>query len=359
MLRLAFYAPLKSPQHAVPSGDREVARGLIKAFETLGAKVTLASTLRSREGKGDPAQQVTLMAEAAQHIPSLIQQGREESWQAWVTYHNYYKAPDLLGPAVAKALHIPYLQIESTRARKRLSGPWAGFAQAAEDAADAADVIFYVTTRDAQALIRDAPKGQQLSPLPPFLPRDDLPAQTAGTGPMLAVGMMRPGDKCASYALIAQTLHLLPQGTWRLNIAGDGSARTEVEHLMAPFADTVHFLGALPPEQMSAAYQNAAVLLWPGVNEAFGLAYLEAQSHGVPVVAQDRPGVRDVLAPNAYPAPEDGAQGLARMLIPLLQDPHHRRTQGHAAAHFVAATHLLPAAAQTLRQGLINVGVFP
>lgn len=356
-MQLAFYAPLKSPIHTTPSGDREIARGLIKALEALDANVTLASTLRTRDGVGDATAQVAIQTQAQAEIPLLIQRGSTEKWQAWITYHNYYKAPDVLGPAVAKALNIPYLQIESTRARKRLSGSWADFAQVAENAADAADVVFYFTTRDAEALERDAPEGQQLLPLPPFLPRTDLPTKGAQDGPMLAVGMMRPGDKLASYLIIARCLHLLPQGTWQLNIAGNGTARSQVAHLMAPFGDAVQFLGALGPEQMTSAYQNASLFLWPGVNEAFGLAYLEAQAHGLPVVAQNRPGVCDVLAPGSYPSIDSGPEGLVRMITPLLHNAALCRETGDAARSYVAQNHLLPAAAAQLRKGLDAVGV--
>ncbi len=358
-MQLAFYAPLKSPYHQNPSGDRAMARSILKALETLEAEVTLASSLRSRDGAGAPARQTALIASAEQEMPHLIRQGKAEGWQAWITYHNYYKAPDLLGPAVTKALGIPYLQIESTRARKRLTGPWARFAQAAEDAADVADAILYFTHHDAEALTRDAPKDQHVLPLAPFLPQADLPPLGPRDGPMLAVGMMRPGDKVASYQLVAQTLHLLPVGTWQLDIAGDGAARDAVAALMAPFGDAVRFLGTKAPEEMSTLYQDASLLFWPGVNEAFGLSYLEAQAHGLPAVAQDRPGVRDVLAPGTYPDIDSGPQGLADMILPLLQDADQRRRSGDAARASVARTHLLPAAAARLRAALATVGVAP
>jgi hypothetical protein len=306
---------------------------------------------------GDAATQARICEQAAAEIPVLIAQGQTEKWRAWISYHNYYKAPDLLGPAVAGALGIPYLQIESTRARKRLQGPWQRFAKAAEDAADAASVIFHVTERDGVALHRDAPPGQQLLPLAPFLSRHELPATGTRQGPMLAVGMMRTGDKLASYRIIAETLALLPSGAWSLVIAGDGSERRTVETMMAPFGDAVRLLGALTPPQMDDAYRRASLLFWPGVNEAFGLAYLEAQAHGLPVVAQDRPGVRDVLAPDAYPPPDRGAHSLAGMLRTLLADDALRRQKGDAARAHVAAKHLLPSAAAQLRAGLQAAGV--
>src|SRR3546814_1683340 len=43
--------------------------------------------------------------------------------QLWFTYHLYYKAPDWIGPKVARALRIPYVVAEASVAYKRASGP--------------------------------------------------------------------------------------------------------------------------------------------------------------------------------------------------------------------------------------------
>ena len=87
----------------------------------------------------------------------------------WLTYHSYYKAPDLLGPRLSRQWGIPYVLVEATRASKRLKGPYARFAKAAEAACDAADVIFYLTEYDREALERDRVPGQRLARLRPFL----------------------------------------------------------------------------------------------------------------------------------------------------------------------------------------------
>lgn len=334
-----------------------MARALIAALEHGGAKVTLASRFRSRDGAGNVETQERLIAEAAAALPAIIAKGRSAGWQAWITYHSYYKAPDLLGPQAARALKIPYLQIEATRAAKRLNGPWARFAQAAEQACDAANVIFYLTHRDAEALRANAPAGQHLIHLPPFLNTETLPPQSSTTGPMLAVGMMREGDKLASYRIIAETLAVLPNIGWQFRIAGDGPARGAVETLMAPFGDAVTFLGQLDTDALATAYQNAALLFWPGVNEAFGLTYLEAQAAGLPVVAQLRPGVRDVLAPGDYPLPRTGPDGLAARLSFLLGNAPERHSAGNAARAFVKLHHTRPAATAVLKNSLAGLGV--
>ncbi|WP_299152408.1 glycosyltransferase family 4 protein [uncultured Tateyamaria sp.] len=354
-MRLAFYAPLKAPDHPVPSGDRTMARALIAALGHGGHEVDIASGLRLYEGTGDAGRQSVLMAKAEQEIARLRTSPDAASWQAWITYHNYYKAPDLIGPVVADALGIPYLQIESSRARKRLDGPWAQFAAAAEAASDAAHTILYVTQHDAQTLRRDAPQGQRLRHLPPFLAHADLPPASDLTGSMISVGMMRSGDKLASYTLIAQTLTALPDGLdWRLIIAGDGEARADIATLMAPFGNRVQMPGTLDADALGAQLRTASLLLWPGVNEAFGLAYLEAQAAGVPVVAQDRTGVREVV--NGHLSDVDaGPAAMADHITALLTDDQRRAQAGSAARKMIQAHHLLSPAANTLTAVLDEV----
>lgn len=349
-MTVAFYAPLKAPDHPVPSGDRAMARALIAALETGGFATQVASGLRIYDGRGDAALQADLTAKAQMEVDRLLASEDAAGWTHWLTYHNYYKAPDLIGPAVCRALGIPYLQVESTRARKRLTGPWASFAAAAEAATDAADAVLYLTARDSQALHRDAPDGQRVIHLHPFLARTDLPALSDQTGPILSVAMMRHGDKLASYQLIAETLQQVT-ADWQLDIVGDGPARDDVAALMAPFGDRVQLRGMQTGAALDACYAHASLLLWPGVNEAFGLTYLEAQAAGIPVVAQDRDGVRDVVV-GAHPAPEDGPTALARDIDALLSDPAARAAAGATARAQVAAQHLLPAAARTLSQAL-------
>lgn len=359
-MRVAFYAPMKSPDHPVPSGDREMARNLMKLLaHGERAHVLLASDLRTRDGSGDPQKQAEIMR-AAQAEADRLSQDLPQDVSLWVTYHNYYKAPDLIGPAVAKARRLPYVLIESTRAQKRLTGPWADFARAAEAASDAADVIFYPTQHDRVTLERDRCQNQALRHLPPFLPLDAPPPAGQPTpGRLLSVGMMRPGVKMDSYRLIADALDHLTTTDWELWIAGDGPAMPEAQGIFQRFGDQIRFLGQLDREGLNDAYQSADILVWPGVNEAFGMTYLEAQSFGLPVVAQDRPGVRDVVAIDDPAKVEDGPAALAHRIARLVQDRPHRAQASKAAHAFVENGHLLPAAADRFWTGLAaDIGAF-
>lgn len=355
MNEVAFYAPMKPPSHPVPSGDRTMARAILKALDYGGLGWDVVSTLQTRDKAGDTAVQQRLFAQAEQEATRLIAKGRYAGWRVWLTYHSYYKVPDLLGPTVAAALNIPYLQIEATRARKRLNGPWAAFAQAAETASDAADIIFHLTERDAESLRTYAIPNQRIIHLRPFLARSELPPLGPRNGPMLSVGMLRHGDKLASYELIADTLRLLKAPDWQLVVAGDGPALDVVASMMQPFGDRVELRGSLDPPALQEAYAGASLLFWPGVNEAFGMTFLEAQAVGLPVVAQKRPGVCDVLAPGQYPDPEAGPDALATQIDALLANQCERITRGQRARDYTAAHHLLPTASQTLCDAIAGV----
>lgn len=344
-MRIGFYAPLKSPSHPTPSGDRTIARALMSALKELG-EVTLASELRSRDGAGDASEQARLIARAEQEI----EQASARQLDVWVTYHNYYKAPDLVGPAVAEAKGIPYVIVEASRARKRLEGPWAEFARRSEAACDAAETILYMTDHDRIALERDAPVGQRLLHLKPFLDRASLPdpKEPVSKRSFLSVAMLRPGDKMQSFEATAAALRKLP-GDWTLTILGDGPARTEAKALFAPFGARVRFLGAAPPREVNDHLRSASHLIWPGVNEAFGMVYLEAQAVGLRVVAEDRPGVREVVGPTGALCPAGDPAAMARVIDAMPAETRETiaETQTHILLH-----HLRGAATATMAKAL-------
>jgi len=108
--------------------------------------------------------------------------------------------------------------------------------------------------------------------------------------------MMREGDKFASYKILSEALTKInTKKNWNLIIIGDGPLRTEVEQL---FSKKIIFTGQLTSNQLQKYYSSADIFLWPAINEAYGMALLEAQSSGMPAVAGDSGGVGDILRDN-------------------------------------------------------------
>nr|WP_246408039.1 glycosyltransferase family 4 protein [Microvirga lupini] len=355
---------MKSPNHPLPSGDRTMARLLVKALDRAGYAPTLASELRTLDKAGDPQRQAIIRQQSREEASHLIAHYRalpEKSRPClWFTYHVYYKAPDWIGPQVAQALTIPYVVAEGSRAAKRAHGPWSLGHEGAETALDCADAIFVMTAHDRQALEAARPQRQVLVDLPPFLDTQDWPAPSTPPLPaseprLLTVAMMRKGDKLASYGILAAALERLRHLPWSLDIVGDGDAREEIVQLFASLADRVRYHGQIENRaDLRALYERADLFVWPAVNEAYGMVLLEAQAMGCPVLAGAYGGVASVVKhgeTGVLTTPGDIA-AFADALSALLQDRNRLRSLGIHALRFIREERDLDHAALRLRNAL-------
>jgi len=79
----------------------------------------------------------------------------------------------------------------------------------------------------------------------------------------------------------------------RLLVFGDGRDRAELERMAGP---TVTFLGRVPWEELAGLYAGAKAFIFPGL-EDFGIAPVEAQAAGRPVIAFRGGGALDTVIP--------------------------------------------------------------
>lgn len=351
-MRIAFYAPLKAPDHPVASGDRLMARLLMRALERAGHRVALASRLRAYLPDAGGVEALAALEAAAGDERARI----GTLWRAegapdlWFCYHPYYKSPDLIGPALCAEFGIPWVSAEASLSSRRTSGIWAESQAAVQKAVAGAAVNFGITARDRAGLARLAP-GARIAELPPFLELDPTrPISSTAGKRLVTVAMMRHGDKLDSYRALAAALRDLP-GDWRLSVAGDGPARAEVQALFPP--GRVDWLGALDPKAVAELLASGAIYVWPGCGEAYGLAYLEAQAAGLPVVAFATAGVPEVVvAETGLLMPPGDTASLSAAAAKLLADPPLRRQMGAAARARIEARHGMEAAARHLEAGL-------
>ncbi|HEU4703908.1 MAG TPA: glycosyltransferase, partial [Conexibacter sp.] len=119
-------------------------------------------------------------------------------------------------------------------------------------------------------------------------------------------------------------------------VVGDGPERGALERLAAELgvADRVRFLGQRPPREAVAAAQRAAVFALPSVDEAFGVAYVEAMAAGVPAIGcmhEDGPDEIVAAGPGLVQLPPRDPHALADAIDRLLADDAARTQLGREA----------------------------
>ncbi len=374
-MNIAFYAPMKPPTSPLPSGDRRMARALMAALAHAGNKVELASCFASRDGLGDGARQEKLRRVGQRLADRLIRRYRARPAGArphlWFTYHLYYKAPDWLGPRVCDGLGIPYAVAEASHAAKRRDGPWDLGHRAAGQAIGRADLVLSLNPANDAGVRPLLARPERLMPLPPFLDpapfggMDRAAARRRLAGRyqldekdcwLICVAMMRPGAKVRSYEFLGEALAHVDGGGWRLLVIGDGPARPAVEAAL-PHGPTL-FLGQREEGEIEEILGAADLFVWPAVDEAYGMAILEAQMAGLPVIAGRSAGVAAILdhgQTGLLVEPGD-APAFARALGQLLEEPERRAAMGRAASHRARREHGLDAAARRLDSALRGLG---
>jgi glycosyltransferase involved in cell wall biosynthesis len=282
-LRCLFLAPLKPPDHPVPSGDRLIARQFMALLDGLGFQVDLVSRLRTRCAMPEDLPEIKNAAKAELDRCLAREAGACEKATLVFTYHNYYRAPDLIGPALTRALDLPYVIAESSRSPRRADGPWAEGHRLAEAASDAAGMIIAPTAHDKVMLDQLRPPTQTAIHLKPFLDLSEWPLASIkrlprrkGSVRLLTIAMMRSGNKVQSYLALASILGQITANDWTLDIVGDGEGRREVETQFAPFGDRIRFHGAFDDRtRMGSLLNDSDIFVWP------------AGYRGVPDVIED------------------------------------------------------------------------
>jgi glycosyltransferase involved in cell wall biosynthesis len=366
--RIAFYAPMKPPDHAIASGDREIARLMVMALEAAGFEVEIASRFISYQKLPDEDRSRALKdegeAEAARFIEA-IRAGSQPPPALWFTYHPYCKAPDWIGPRVACALSIPYVTAEACRTHQGNDADWQDGRAAVQEAIRRANVNFCLKPSDEAYLHSILPDMKSVMPLKPFL---DVEAIRTGASsidaaslfdrqaPLLvAAAMMRPGVKTLSYRLLAETLSGLGDKEWNLVVIGDGPERSNVEAMFG-FAgkERIRFTGALPQSDVLGWMKAADLLAWPGIGEAIGMVYLESAACRLPVAACDVANVATVVSDSesGLLAPEAGAAAYRGILDRLLADGALRRRLGEGGLAMARRDHDIGQAAATLKAAI-------
>jgi glycosyltransferase involved in cell wall biosynthesis len=351
-VRIAFYMPFKPLGHPHPSGDLVIGTELFHFLRERGHDIRPVSRLRARWIYWKPWQWALIPIETLR-ARRLTQQFQPH---VWLTYHSYYKAPDVLGAICAPSWGIPYVIFQgvySTKRRRRMKtkpGFWLN-----RCALQRASAVFTNKRRDETNLRRLLP-DDRLHYIAPGIRLDRfMPAphkcgalrKQWGTGNspvILTAAMFRPGVKAEGIARVIRSCgHMADKGyRFRLVICGDGSKYDELKQLATKhLGPSVHFAGRVPRDQMPHYYHSADMFVFPGIQEGLGMVYLEAQSAGLPVVACTGWGAAEVVRHNQtglLSAPGDWTQ-FEQHMMRLLSDRELRCKMGEAATQHIARHH--------------------
>lgn len=132
----------------------------------------------------------------------------------------------------------------------------------------------------------------------------------------------------------------------RYTIVGEGPLMADLQRLCGDLGlqKRVRFTGSMDHREVRDLYQQADVFLLPsvvagdGAEEAQGLALLEAQAAGVPVISSPVGGIPDSVADgeSGFLVPQRDVEAMAARLRELLAQPDLRTQMGRAGRTLVA-----------------------
>jgi glycosyltransferase involved in cell wall biosynthesis len=119
----------------------------------------------------------------------------------------------------------------------------------------------------------------------------------------------------------------------RLVFAGDGPLRPLLERMCgeSEFGGAVAFAGNRA--EVAGILQECDLLWHPSRSEGFGLAVAEAMASGLPVVAADVEGIRELVVPGetGMRVPFEDSSAVAKISVEILSDPARHGRMARAA----------------------------
>lgn len=348
-MKIAFFAPHKPLDHKVPSGDLMIGRSLHNFLRDRGHEIITASRTRLWNIINKPQKWPSTYLEYQKTMTRV----QEFNPDLWLTYHSYHKSPDLFGPNISQKLSIPYVIYQgvfATKHRRSLKN-WPGY-MANKNALIYAEHVFANKEIDFCNLSRIIIPEKLSRTHPGIEPdkfsfceqsrrqvRNDL--QLHGQTVIMSTAMLRDDVKAKSVADLINAFGkaAAEEPKTRLIIAGDGSAKKRLERLAREKAgDKVLFLGRIHRDELYKYYSTADIFAFPGINEALGMVYLEAQSAGLPVVAYSTRGPVETVADHktGLLSAEGNIIAFAENMLKLIRDKDLRKEMSKRAPRRIA-----------------------
>lgn len=305
-MNICFYAPFKPMGHPAPSGDLVIGTGLQNYLTDRGHTLWTVSELRCRWIYWKPWLIPRILKEARRSRNAV----KKEIPDVWLTYHSYYKAPDVLGPSVCRKSKIPYAIFQGVYATKRrkVLKTLPGFILNTL-ALKTADHVFSNKKKDWINLKRILKPQNRTYVAPGIFPREFSHSDKdrgrlrmeweVGDDPVvLTAAMFRQDVKTIGLKIVIRACgELFRKGKkFFLVIAGDGKTKQDLKSLAEKEAPgRIRFVGKISRDRMYRFYSAGDLFVFPGIRESLGMVYLEAQCCGLPVIAFSNEGTPEAI----------------------------------------------------------------
>ncbi|WP_259774925.1 glycosyltransferase family 4 protein [Aliiroseovarius crassostreae] len=165
-------------------------------------------------------------------------------------------------------------------------------------------------------------------------------AQHTPTAPAfaLAVSRMDPHDRSKHLDQIIRAMAELPSylDHTRLVLVGDGPLKPDLQALAQSLgvADRVTFAGRVSDTELQRLYRDATLFVLPSSKEGFGIVYLEAWSHLLPVICSIHGAAPEVVTDgvDGFAIDPQDSPALARAMQRLFEDPALAAEMGQKGA---------------------------
>lgn len=364
-MKIAYYMPFKTMGHHNPSGDLIIGTEIFDHLQKKGNTIEIVSKLRTRWIYYNPGNLIKLFFEKKRLMKKL----QSTTPDIWLSYHSYYKAPDLLGSYCCKKLTIPYVifqGIYSTKRRKKLT-TLIGFILN-KKALQSADHIFTNKRCDLENLSRIIPPEKLTYIAPGIQPQEFQFSEKErnknhkswgcnNDTVIMTAAMMRPGVKTEGISRVIQSCSKLHDKghNLRLIIAGDGECRKQLEQQAnRQLRGRVVFLGKIQRKELYKYYSSSDIFAFPGIQESLGMVYLEAQSCRLPVVAFGDWGAKEAICSGktGLLSPASKPELFTENIEKLTIDPKLRHTLGNNATKHIETNHNLQKNYELLQEKL-------
>ncbi len=263
------------------------------------------------------------VAEAARFRPAAVLSGHIVTAPAAVLIGGMLRAPV-----------VQYLHAEEIGARPRL----AAFALSRASAAVA------VSRYTHELAIAAGAPPSRIHRIHPGVDLPDDESRDPATRPTVLT-IARISERYKGHDVMLRALPLIrarvPEVEWI--VVGDGPLRPGLERICASqgLGDNVRFLGKVSDAERDGWLRRAHVFAMPSrvpaggfAGEGFGIVYLEAGAHGVPVVAGSEGGALDAVVHDTTGVLVDPSDhvAVANAIADLLLDPARARALGAAGA---------------------------